>query len=85
MPKFTCRDECGVEVTTPDTDLNPPAGWRFLEVTKRFRCARCCAALDAMQHVEGKGAPTPDLLPPTSRGALPKDTSHTISEPSVPR
>lgn len=77
-----CRDSCGKIVVDEEAALQ--AGWHYLMITKQWRCGECARSLGLAQHLPGTpGAYRPDPLPPTSRGALSKETASGILPPSV--
>jgi hypothetical protein len=75
-----CRDKCGT--TMPDEAAALNAGW-WLPITGTFRCGACRRALDAASGLIGHAQQTQDALPPTSRGALSKETASSIVAPTV--
>lgn len=78
-----CRGGCGAK--QPDDDAAALAGWRYLQITKGWRCGPCDRDLVAASSLRGQGADTGDALDPQDRGALPKETASSILAPSVPR
>jgi hypothetical protein len=76
-----CRDECGA--SQPDVLEAVQAGWTNLQIAGGWRCGACCRALAAVAGIPGAGTATGDLLPPTSIGALKRETASTISPPTV--
>lgn len=43
LPKLTCRDGCGRETTEMEAQQT---AWRWLPISKRYRCPDCGRALD---------------------------------------
>lgn len=78
-----CRGGCGAKQV--DGEAAAHAGWRYLEITRGWRCAACDRALTAASGIVGRGVDAGDSLDPSDRGALPKETASTILAPSVPR
>lgn len=82
-PVIGCRDSCGREVRGFEEDALL-VGWHYLDITKNWRCPDCTRALGAAQNIVGtEGGYAPDPLPPTSRGALAKETASSIYPPVV--
>lgn len=77
-----CRGLCGAELK--DEDAATKAGWSYLQITAGWRCGSCDRELFAASKLVGiNGTSSEDLIPSTSRGALPKETASTILPPSV--
>lgn len=76
-----CRGGCGGK--QPDDEAAARAGWRYLEITKGWRCGSCERALALASTMHGHGTDGGDALNPHDRGALPKETASTIMPPSV--
>lgn len=58
------------------------AGYTCLSIAGGWRCGPCVALLLAAGAMEGTAGMTPDPLPPTSRGAIPRETAATILPPT---
>jgi len=54
------------------TEEPEKAGWSYLFITGRYRCGQCEADLRKAGEINGSGSAQPDLLPPSSIGALKK-------------
>jgi hypothetical protein len=80
-PTLGCNDECGNVVSDEDAALQ--AGWSRLQITGRWRCGRCAAALIAARNMNGAAGETQDTLPKDSRGALRKETASSIAPPTL--
>jgi len=79
-----CHDACGATITVLEPHEAIAAGWHHLSITGSWRCGPCARALGyAAQIVGTEGGYSPDPLPPTSRGALPKETASSILPPTV--
>lgn len=76
-----CRDQCGARVA--DHEAAERAGWSWLSILGAWRCGACEGALWQARDIKGTGAGIVDELPPTSRGALRKETASTIDPPRV--
>lgn len=76
-----CRGGCGAK--QPDDAAAARAGWRYLEITKGWRCGSCERELAQASTMQGQGDGSVAELPPTDRGALPKETASTILAPAV--
>ena len=81
--KVGCRDGCGRSYATEEEPTQQ--GWSWLPIVRGWRCPECRRALEAARSIEPLAAGEfLDPLPPTSRGALPKETASTIVAPTVP-
>lgn len=81
-PTLACRDECGTRVA--DESAAMAAGWSYQSIRAAWRCGACERALIVAARMVGtNSAVFVDTLPPSSRGALPKETASTISAPTV--
>lgn len=67
VPLMRCAGGCGRGV--PDAQI---AGWTFLEISGRYRCAECDKVLAWASSERGPATTdqVDEVLPPTSRGAL---------------
>ena len=86
-----CRDACGARVfASPDRPTDESAaegaGWTLLPITRTWRCGACVRAMAQAYWQTGR-EPTDedgiDSLDPSSRGAIPKATAGTVSQPTV--
>lgn len=81
-PSIRCRGQCGSAL--PDDEAAQRAGWSYLQITAGWRCGACERALIEAAHLTGTpGGYSPDPLPSSSRGALPRETASSILPPSV--
>lgn len=78
-----CRGGC--DAKQADEEAAARAGWRYLEITKGWRCGACDHTLVAASTIVGSGDCSGDPLAPHDRGALARETASTILAPSVPR
>lgn len=79
---LSCRDGCGATAEAASDAEAERLGWRLLAVAGGWRCGSCVGELLRAGQILGNSAPSEDVLPPTSRGALPKETASTITPPA---
>lgn len=80
-PTIRCRGLCGAAL--PDDEAALRAGWSYLQITTGWRCGLCERELRAAGGIAGHDQASEDALPPSSRGALPRETASSILPPSV--
>jgi rubredoxin len=62
LPEVGCTDGCGATGVNDESCVSPNAvqvrGWQFLEISKRWRCPDCRAALDKAnkERTDGSGS-----------------------------
>jgi hypothetical protein len=79
-PTVGCAAGCGSNWLASDIEKS---GWDYLSISGRWRCQTCYSELVAAREIIGvEGSYAPDPLPPTSRGALRKETASTIMAPA---
>lgn len=82
VPELRCHDACGAVVA--DEDAATAAGWSYLHALQSWRCGACARALYEASVIKGtEPVPFTDTLPPSSIGALKRETASTIQPPVV--
>jgi hypothetical protein len=80
QPTIGCAVGCGRKWLADDIEAS---GWDYLSISNRYRCIACTQELVAAREFVGtEGGYSIDPLPPTSRGALRKETASSITAPA---